>query len=786
MLTPSSFTSFWKSSISTLLVAAQVLWISAPAGAAIPTNRIQPQRQEQTIPLDGLKTSVHSFLMAAERLATDVRNAMPELPDTRRDLLRLGRTQFEEPLVATGTTSAKEDEALLRALESYKQRATPDDFTAVNVFLSDYPKSGWRVALLTNLGLSYYHYGYFSKAIYAWEQAWQAGRSITEPQSKALVDRAIGELIRMHARVGHADQVAALFKDIGDRHLSGSATEALTGAKEGLWMMRNEPGVAYLCGPMALKNFLLSQGARFEAVKFLDTYRSGPNGVTFAQVAQLADQAKISYQLVFRKAGQPIPVPAIVHWKISHFAAIVGEQDGRFHIQDPTFGTDLWVTRSAIESEASGYFLVPGGQTIAWRTVNADEAGRVRGMGFTNQQQQGANTPDEDKAHGDCGNGGMCGYNIMLLTVGLNLTDTPVGYTPPKGPDAHVTLTYNQREDSQPANFGWFNVSPKWTLNWLSYIQDDPSLAGSNVMRYVAGGGSVAYAGYNNGTGAFAPETRDSSVLVRTSASPITYERRLPNGSRELYGQSNGAVSYPRRIFLTQMIDPAGNAVTLTYDGQIRLASLTDATGRLTTFSYELPARPLLITKITDPFGRSAQLTYDASGRLSTITDVLGLASQFTYDASGLINALTTPYGTTQFAYGDNGTTRFLNATDPLGNTERVEFQHTAPGMPFADPANTVPQNMGLTNQYLYYRNTFYWDKHAYKIAAGDYTKARITHFHHWITNSNETAHSVESTSLRLKIEYGIFTRTSRSAITPALSINPSVSDACWMTAPVR
>ena len=66
------------------------------------------------------------------------------------------------------------------------------------------------------------------------------------------------------------------------------------------------------------------------------------------------------------------------------------------------------------------------------------------------------------------------------------------------------------------------------------------------------------------------------------------------------------------------------------------------------------------------------------------------LPLKFTYDTSGLINALTTPYGTTSFVYGDNGTTRWVNATDPLGQTERVEFRHTAPGIPLAnDPNNT-------------------------------------------------------------------------------------------------
>ena len=669
------------------------------------------------------------------------------------DIFHLTATQFEEPFLPTAPTSPREDAALRQAIERYKARVTEDDFSAMTGYLAAFPQSGWRVAVLTNLGLSYYHDGYFSKAIDSWEAAWTEGKKIDDRRARPLVDRALGELVRMHARLGHAERLGKLLQEAGDRPVSGPATEAVTGAKEGLWMMQHESGTAYLCGPMALRNLLILEGVKREKLAFLDSYRSGPHGVSLDQVAALATQAHSTHEIVFRRPGQPIPVPSIVHWKVSHFAAIVGQDGDRFHIEDPTFGRDLWISRGALESESSGYFLVPARQeaSLVWRPVGNAEAGQVRGMGFTSFQQFGANLLSElKKLLGPCSSG-MCVANTTMLTVGVHLEDTPVGYSPPKGPDAHIKVVYNQREDSQPATFGWFNVSPKWTLTALAYIQDDPTSLGANVMRYAAGGGSVAYVGYVTATGAFTPETRDASVLVRTSASPLTYERRLQDGSKEVYAQSNGATSYPRRVFLTQMVDRFGNASTYSYDAQLRLTSITDATGRQTTFSYEVIGQPLLVTKITDPFGRSAVLAYDTSNRLSQITDVLGLVSKFTYDASGLINALTTPYGTTSFVYGDSGTTRFVNTTDPLGYTDRVEFHHQAPGVAYSDPANTVPTGLGLCNCYLYYRDSYYWDKHMYPLAAGNYNQARITHFHHWITNSNETAHSVESIKLPLE-----------------------------------
>jgi hypothetical protein len=276
----------------------------------------------------------------------------------------LAAAHLVEPLVASAPTTAVEDQALLRAVAAYERRSNADDFRSLTRFLSSHPHSGWRAALLTNLGLSYVHYGYFSRAIEAWEAAWRAGKDATEPHARALIDRAVGELARLHAGLGHVEQLAALLDEIGERPVSGPATEAVQTAREMLWAMRNDPKHLFVCGPMALKAVMLSQQATLDEVRFLDRYRvDGPKGVSLGEHARLADEGKLSYRPIFRKAGQVVPVPSIVHWKVGHFAAIVGAADGRFHITDPVFGHEgLWVT---LDAEASGYFLAPTDQREA-------------------------------------------------------------------------------------------------------------------------------------------------------------------------------------------------------------------------------------------------------------------------------------------------------------------------------------------------------------------------------------------------------------------------------------
>lgn len=678
------------------------------------------------------------------------------------------QAHFEEPLVRTSPTTAAEDQLLSEALS---QRQANTGSAALEAYVRKNPDSGWVPTIELNRGLSALRGGYFTTALAAFTNAWEAGKSASDPQARLAVDLAVGRLARLEAGLGKNDELRALFDEIGTRAVGGSATEDIQTAREELELSVKDPRHLYLCGPLALQALMLAQGAMPQQVDFLNWYQAGPNGTNLAELGHLADKAHFDHQLVFRAPGQPVPVPSVVNWKVGHFASIVSEDNGVFHIKDPVFpNQDLWVSQAAIDSEASGYYLVPAElPSTAWRAVGEGQAAMVWGRGPTSGTPPGIGPPldpqagnsgsasgpgpasDWPQAKPDClpckrlktGKGAvpLTVYDIGESTVSLDLSDTPVGYLPPIGPAPTVQLSYNQREDSQPAVFGFFNVGPKWTINWLSYITDDPVHPGLNVSRFMAGGGAYFYQGYQATTGLFSPQSNDGSILALASQSPISYRHQLGDGSVEVYGQTDGATTSPRRVFLSQVIDPQGNALTLNYDGQLRLTSLTDAAGRTTTFSYELAARPLLVTKITDPFGRSAVLTYDGSFRLSSITDVIGLTSSFTYDANSLVNSLTTPYGTTTFAYTAPGTSappRFVQVTDPLGHSEREEWLEPAP-VSASDPAGTVPQGMpvGAGNDFLQYRDSFHWDKLQY-VAAGctpsgacNYGMARLRHFEH-------------------------------------------------------
>jgi RHS repeat-associated protein len=720
-----------------------------------------------------------SALTASEKPALPKAPAQVELPAPPPMKIFPG---LEEPLVATGPVTDQESselDAALQAFHAAPANAGPDaDFDdyakPLLAFVTAHPNSNWNTALYTDLGFGYYHAGYYSRTFDYLDKAWQLGRNATHPFAQRMVDKAVGELAKMHARLGHAPELEALFRDIGKRPIGGAGAQLMQGAHEGLSDFHNYPGIAYLCGPKALKNVLIALKADPKQIKVTDDARSGPHGFSLPELAKLADKAKLKYTLIKREAGQKLPVPSVMNLSLHHYAAIVDEQDGKYAVLDPTFAGHggLLLTQKAIDAETSGYFLVPDSVMKAnpdagWRTisVNSAEARAVYGMGDSQHRIPGPTTPCDDKGQtlsqdSSCScsqtpepqepqtpDAPMTIASVMPMAVSLNLSDTPVGYYPQKGVPNIAKITYNQYDDMQPATFGFSNVSPQWTHSWLSFVTDDPTRLGWTVSRYASCGGGYKYKDYYI-SGSWPPETPDSSELYRypTSGSATSYERHFLDGSKEVFSKFDGASTYPRRIFLTSVVDAAGNTTTVNYDSSLRVTSVVDAMGRSTTFTYGLSGYPLLVTQITDPFGRTTQLTYDTSLRLASITDPVGITSSFTYSTTEptFVTQLTTPYGTSTFNDTPNpndptgNITRSLTLTDPMGFTD---FYYHYQNNSITPSTDTVPSGLPTSdNGYLQWRNTYHWDPHAFalgvtmtsgQVTAEDFSKAELFHWCH-------------------------------------------------------
>jgi RHS repeat-associated protein len=324
----------------------------------------------------------------------------------------------------------------------------------------------------------------------------------------------------------------------------------------------------------------------------------------------------------------------------------------------------------------------------------------------------------------------MATYWLHPVSTGLRVQDIPVGYTPPVGPDMHFMVRYNQDDIRLPQLPFYGNFGRQWSFGWLSFVTEEGTSDWVHV--YMRGSGIENYT-YRNASGEYPRHQRSRAVLVRTSVNPIRYERQLPDGGLEKFEQADGPERAGRRIFLTEIRDPQGNAVSLTYDAQLRLIAISDATGQVTALTYAHATDPMKVTQVTDPYGRSATFAYDDSGRLNAITDVIGITSRFVYDSEDIISALVTPYGTTSFRREgptEYPFTRWTEATDPMGGTERLEYNYSStPGIPASAPASDVPSGVVVSNEDLDRYNSYYWNKRTMALYPRDYTKAVITHW---------------------------------------------------------
>jgi RHS repeat-associated protein len=596
------------------------------------------------------------------------------------DLELFNARVFSNPMIPMdGTASSGENIELAKALSNFRKRANAEDRSDLIAFIEQHPKSRWLPALQVGLGEKSLESGYLTDALKYWASAWDESKRQTALQRKAVADTAISNLVLLEARLGLMESLSKHLSEVQKRTLTGSVQQKVNDARSGLFSMRACPEKSFRCGPLALSTlaYLKSPKGDMEMEKTSRKALSTSKGTNLAQVFDWSEQMHLNLQMCKRDPGAKFVTPALMHWKVGHFAAVTATKDERYRVQDPTFGakSNMWLSAKALDAQTDGYFLAPKGKLpLGWHSIQRKDAEKVWGKGNAGGQDPGK--PPSWPKNCPLGDGtccpGMPVASAFSMNASLNISDIPLTYQPPVGPAMDMLVNYSYNEGNQPSVFTFTNLGPDWSFYWLSYLTVDSS---SNVTISTRGGGFETY----NYSGGYSPNLTSQAQVVNLGGG--SWQRIMPDGSAENYTLSDGTYTY-----LTSATDAQGNAVTLSYDGNFRLTGITDACGNAaTTISYVSNtlgnAGFYKIATITDGFGRSASFGYDSTTTfLTSITDAAGNVSKFNYDpSSSFINMMTTPYGSTGFQQymPQGGSPSYppvgLKFTFPDGSTSVIE-----------------------------------------------------------------------------------------------------------------
>ncbi len=326
-------------------------------------------------------------------------------------------------------------------------------------------------------------------------------------------------------------------------------------------------------------------------------------------------------------------------------------------------------------------------------------------------------------ASGTCSPGTCAGcskgaptWRVNMVNLNFYMTDTPLWYKPSIGPPVELTLSYNGSTSIDPAS----PVGNKWQLNYGSYVK--PYLATDSAAVVMPDGRNDLY--LSDSAGGYHHPYRVFNKLSKLGGN--RYRLDFPDGMVYIYDVPSGTTSsFP---LLVEIWDAHAQKLLLHYDSKGRLKTVTDAQGKVTTFTYSSISG--LLKSVTDPFGRFAVFSYDAKGNLIKMTDMGGYSTSFGYDSNSYPILLTTGTGTWSFTFeppdgianGSNpypapgasmGYNSRITVTGPLGGKEEFYYQRLNPkgndsSSWYVSAKNYVPYANSSTNNYKTAQKTAY------------------------------------------------------------------------------
>jgi YD repeat-containing protein len=332
--------------------------------------------------------------------------------------------------------------------------------------------------------------------------------------------------------------------------------------------------------------------------------RAPPHRLTLVEVQAIGDMVTSPSIVTSQPARSPCWRSGSVPCRRRHrpgmasSGSTAGHALGGYVIRDPVGGGEHDMSLAALTDESSGTFLTSAATASSdFAPITEAEAEMMQGPGCP----PGNPTPDDGCHCGAGGSGGGGGgggaaapptgsptgmptYDFHPLGA-LQLSDTPVGYTPPRGPAVLFRMRYNHRLSQ--ADYTTSHVGRNWGFEWSSAVIEPEPVVGP---PYLIGAVRVRDGGMEH-FGLMDPSPynwRTRAQIVAVSTNPVRYERRLTDGTVEVFDvPDRPAGVLGRQVLISQVIDPRGQSIQFSYNTQFRLTAVTDALGQVTTLSYD-------------------------------------------------------------------------------------------------------------------------------------------------------------------------------------------------------
>lgn len=190
-----------------------------------------------------------------------------------------------------------------------------------------------------------------------------------------------------------------------------------------------------------------------------------------------------------------------------------------------------------------------------------------------------------------------------------------------------------------------------------------------------------------------------------------------PNsGTFILYTKDNHQYFFSTSGILNLIEDSNGNQIRLIYDNKGNLTQVTGPGGRTYKIGHLFDniapgiilVGPDYITSITDPLNRTCRYSYDSNGNLASVKDANGNTTSFTYDASHRILTATNPLGDIVIINTYDAQGRVIKQLDAYNQATSIAYNTPLAG----DVTVTNPDNSQFVAHHdSAYRKTYIKDE---------------------------------------------------------------------------